>query len=205
MRRFWILAGGAVLTALIGVSNSDAQVYIRAPFVRIGIGDGVSVRAPFVNVFVPPSGPVYGPFLPPPPTVVESVPPPVIIPQPPTVVPGPANPFPPAEKIFTPPPPTPFNPGLPTIKETNRPPVPIQQEQAPTLEQFSKTFKAKAGSYEVVIVNPVTKQPTPVRFSLPAGEPRRVLVRRDSIEFVYGLRQFVLIEFDRDGVQVTTR
>ena len=165
------------MMALVGVSASEAQVVIRVPFVRINIGDGVSVRAPFVKVYVPPSGPVYGPFYPPP-VVVESLPLPMVIP-------GPKDPFPSVEKSFT--------------------PLPIQPVQAPTLEQFSRTFQAKAGAYEVVIVNPITKQPTSVRFMLPEGEPRRVLVRRDAIEFVYGIGRWVRIEFDRDGVQVTTR
>ncbi|MSU77839.1 MAG: hypothetical protein EXS16_07055 [Gemmataceae bacterium] len=174
MRQFYFSAGCAVMMALVGVSASEAQVVIRVPFVRINIGDGVSVRAPFVKVYVPPSGPVY-----PPPVVVESLPPPVVIP-------GPKDPFLSVEKSFT-------------------PPLPIQPVQAPTLEQFSRTFQAKAGAYEVVIVNPITKQPTLVRFMLPEGEPRRVLVRRDAIEFVYGIGRWVRIEFDRDGVQVTTR
>lgn len=203
MRRFYFLAMGVVVTTLASVSTSEAQVSIRVPFVRINVGgDGVSVRAPFVKVYVPPSGPVYGPLYPPP-VVVESLPPPVVVIPPPP--PGPKDPFPPAEKIFTPPPPFPANPNLPMIHETDRPPLPIQPVQAPTLEQFSKTFQAKAGSYEVVIVNPITKRPTPVRFMLPEGEPRRVLVRRESIEFFYGIGRWVRIEFDRDGVQVTTR
>ena len=50
-----------------------------------------------------------------------------------------------------------------------------------------------------------TNQPTTVRFCLPEGTPRRVIVKRDSIEFVYGLRQWVRIEFDRDGATVTSR
>jgi hypothetical protein len=77
--------------------------------------------------------------------------------------------------------------------------------QTPTLDAFSKTFQAKAGSYEVTVINPVTKLPTSVRFSLPEGTPRRVVVTRDSIEWVYALRQWVRIEFDRDGATVISR
>ena len=76
---------------------------------------------------------------------------------------------------------------------------------APTLEAFSKTFQAKAGSYEVSVLNPVSKQPTTVRFTLPEGTPRRVVVTRDSIEWVYGLRQWVRIELDKDGATMMSR
>jgi hypothetical protein len=44
-----------------------------------------------------------------------------------------------------------------------------------------------------------------VRFSLPEGTPRRVVVRENEIEFRYGLRQFVRIQFDEDGALVTSR
>ena len=37
------------------------------------------------------------------------------------------------------------------------------------------------------------------------GTPRRVMVRRNEIEFDYGLRRFVRIEFDQDGAQVISR
>ena len=94
---------------------------------------------------------------------------------------------------------------MPVPDAKNAPPPPLQPVQAPTLEAFSKTFQAKAGSFDVTLINPVTKQPTSVRFSLPEGTPRRVVVTRDSIEWVYGLRQWVRIEFDRDGATVISR
>jgi hypothetical protein len=81
----------------------------------------------------------------------------------------------------------------------------VQANRAATLEEFSRSFQPKAGSYEVVLQNPLTLQPTPVRFTLPEGTPRRVLVHRRDIEFIYGPRQFVRIEFDRDGAQVVAR
>src|SRR5947208_13553949 len=57
-----VTLGAAVVVGWLGVvATSEAQVFIRAPFVRVGVGDGVYVRAPFVNLYVPPSGPVYGP------------------------------------------------------------------------------------------------------------------------------------------------
>jgi hypothetical protein len=192
-----LIVSAAVLVGVLGlVSASQAQVFVRAPFVRVYTGDGgVAVRAPFVNLYVPPAGPVvYGP------RVIDGpvyVGPRVIYAEPPV-----APPMPPA-KDFVAPPPQPLPP--PPMPSPNGPPPPVQPVQAPTLDSFGKTFQAKAGSYDVTIVNPVTKQPTQVRFMLPEGTPRRVIVTRDSIEFVYSLRQWVRIEFDRDGVMVTSR
>lgn len=182
----------AVLIGWLGVvSATQAQVFVRAPFVRVAVGDGVSVRAPFVNLWVPPDGPAYySPFGP---RIIYVDQPPVIVQQPPVIVqPAPAPaPFPPAPQ--------------PLPKADDGPPQAVQPGQATTLEAFSKSFQAKAGSYEITMLNPVTKQPNVVRFSLPEGSPKRVRVTSDSIEFIYGLRQWVRIEFDRDGVMVTTR
>jgi hypothetical protein len=188
-----ILLSAAVLAGWLGmVSASQAQVFVRAPFVRVAVGDGVAVRAPFVNLWIPPDGPTYyspfGPRV----VYVQPPPPPVI------VQPQPA----PAPQPFVPPAPQPV-PKPPIVDDA--PPQPAQPAQVMTLEAFSKSFKAKAGSYELTLLNPVTKQPAVVRFTLPEGTPKRVHVTRDSIEFIYGLRQWVRIEFDRDGVQVTTR
>jgi hypothetical protein len=85
------------------------------------------------------------------------------------------------------------------------PPKPIQAGKAPTMAEFAKNFQAKAGSYEVIILSPVTKEPTPVRFMLPEGSPKRVNVGDRDIEFRYGPRQFVRIEFDKDGAIITSR
>jgi hypothetical protein len=182
MKRTLIL-GVAVVTLLGMVSASQAQVFIRAPFVRVAVGDGVAVRAPFVNLYIPPSGPVYyapfGPrviYMPPPPVVVQSQ--------------APASEAVPAPKT--------------PIVDT-APPAPAQPAQVTTLDSFAKSFQPKAGSYEVTLLNPVTKQPTAVRFLLPEGTPRRVHVTRDSIEFVYRIGQWVRIEFDREGAIVTSR
>jgi hypothetical protein len=91
------------------------------------------------------------------------------------------------------------------IPAPDAPPQPIQPIQVQSLEAFAKSFQAKPGSYEVPLLNPVTNQPAAVRFTLPDGTPRRVVVTRDSIEFIYSLRQWVRIEFERDGVRVTSR
>ena len=180
-----LLVSVAILIASLGmVSGAQAQVWVRAPFVRVGVGDGVYVRAPFVNLWIPGGptyssiyGPVYGPSVIAPPSAV------------------PAMPL--------------ASEGLPAPKQTvpfdNGAPPPIQLAKAPTLDGFSKTFQPKAGNYDVTIINPTTNQPTQVRFSLPEGMPRRVIVNRNSIEFVYALRTWVRIEFDRDGAMVTAR
>jgi hypothetical protein len=96
-------------------------------------------------------------------------------------------------------------PPQPAPNIDNEPPQPSKAVKVPTLEQFASTFQPKPGNYEVTILNPVTKQPETVRFSLPEGSPRRVQVRRTEIEFDYGIRRFVRIEFDKEGVMVTSR
>ena len=200
MKRTVILAA-ALIAWLALVTATQAQVFIRAPFVRVGVGDGVYVRAPFVNLYIPgdaPPGypPPYGPriyYMPQPGTVMQ--------PQPGAV---------PSEKLS--PRRNSFllrrnrcSPRRSRPSGTTPPPQPIQPTQVPTLDAFAKTFKAKAGAYEIALLNPITKTPTNVKFFLPEGTPRRVAVTRDSIEFIYGLRQWVRIEFDRDGATVTSR
>ena len=189
-----LILSTAILTGWLGWnSTSDAQVVIRAPFVRVAVGDGgVAVRAPFVRVST--GGAFYGAYAGyPPPIYTPGFAPPIVI-APPVIAPS----------EFQPPAPRPL-PRLPQPKEELAPPLPLQPVDALTLEQFAKTFQPKAGSYEVTILNPVTKQPTKVRFALPEGTPRRVHTNRDSIEFIYGLRQFVRIEFDKDGAMITSR
>ena len=73
------------------------------------------------------------------------------------------------------------------------------------LAEFAKSFQPKGGSYELMIQSPVTKEPTTVRFTLPEGTPKNVQVNGRSIEFQYGQRQFVRIEFDKEGALVTSR
>lgn len=183
MRRTLLFGILATLAGLGIATSVQAQVFVRAPFVRVQVGGpGVYVRAPFVNLWIPggPPPPVFVPdptFVPPMPAPVEAQPKPL-------------------PKLEIPP--------LPKADDL-APPTPVQPAQAPTLDQFANTFKAKGGNYEVTILNPVTKAPTTVRFTLPEGTPRRVMVRGNEIEFEYGLRRFVRIEFDKDGAQVITR
>ncbi len=71
MNRTFILSS---LTALGLAVSSHAEVYVRAPFVRVNASPpGVQVRAPLVKVAVP---------NPAPPLVVFQEPPPVPVPQP---------------------------------------------------------------------------------------------------------------------------
>ncbi len=183
-----LLLGAAVVGVWLGLASASyAQVYIRAPFVRVAVGDGVAVRAPFVNIWIPDGPNPVPPFGP---RIIYMPPPIGVTPQQPP---------------FVPPAPMPVKPeAKPDIKD-DAPPQPIQPAEAPTLQSFAKTFQPKAGTYEVAILNPVTKQPNTVRFILPEGSPRRVDVRGNSIEFFYRIGQWVRIEFDRDGAQVTAR
>ena len=192
MKRTMILSAAVLIGWLGLVATSQAQVFVRAPFVRVAVGDGVYVRAPFVNLYIPGDGPVYYP----------PVYGPRVIYMPPPVV----QPMPPAQNGFPAPVPQPLppSPKMPNI-DPNALPQPVQPVQVPTLDSFAKSFQAKAGNYQVTILNPLTKQPNSVRFSLPEGTPRRVQVTRDSIEWHYGLRNWVRIEFDRDGATVISR
>src|SRR5580700_4915812 len=54
MRRL-LLGGVLSLAGILGwTSSSQAQVFVRAPFVRVFVGGpGVGVRAPFVNLWIP--------------------------------------------------------------------------------------------------------------------------------------------------------
>ena len=186
------------VAALVFTSDAAAQVYVRAPFVRVQVGGpGVYVRAPFVNLYVPPSPPVY--FVAPrmivaPPYFEGPMPAPLENGRQPRF-PAPA-PKPDAQKRMPPADPDPDPEG---------PPVPATPQRSLTLEEFAKAFQPKAGSYEVTLLNPVTKQPTTVQFTLPEGTPRRVHVSRREIEFDYGPRRYVKIQFGQDGAEVLSR
>jgi hypothetical protein len=198
MKRLLTLGAVALVVALGLVSAAEAQVFVRAPFVRVQVGGGVWVRAPFVNFWVPP-GPSYyaGPG--------------VYFPPPGVYAPAPRVADSPPPQSFDPPPPQPAPPQQPLPQQQpvpnndNTPPQPTKAVKVLTLEQFASSFQPKGGNYEVSIVNPVTNQPSQVRFTLPEGSPRRVQVLPNGIEFVYGIRRFVRIEFDNEGAMVTSR
>ncbi|MBI3412245.1 MAG: hypothetical protein HY040_28270 [Planctomycetes bacterium] len=186
MKRFFAITVTVLLGGLGLASDANAQVIVRAPFVRVYVdGPNVQVRAPFVR---------YGS-----PTYIYGSPMPLYV-LPPPRLDGPDTPAPPE---FTPPPPK--QAAKPAVDADQTPPQPVKPGKAPTLTEFANAFAAKAGSYEVTLLNPVTKEPTTVRFILPEGTPRRIQVRENQLEFNYGLRRFVRIEFDNEGAQVVSR
>jgi len=218
------------IAALVIGSAADAQVYVRAPFVRVGVGGpGVSVRAPFVNLFIPNNQPAYypqpvypGPGYPAPGYYAPGYYGPgyggsgAIVPRyyssdyrlPPSL---PSYvPLPPSEPAFVPPtpkiverPPA-LPPELPEPRDVEPPPA-TGPFGVLTVDEFVKTFKARAGSFEIDLVNPVTKRPTNVRFTLPDGMLKSVQYRGNTVEFSYGPLRFVRIDFDKDGAVVTSR
>lgn len=217
----------ATFLAIVLPGATQAQVFIRAPFVRVGVGGpGVSVRAPFVNIYIPRSTPAY-------------------YPAPGYYAPGYYGPgyggsgmviprhyssdytLPPLEPRFVPAEPR-FVPGsLPesdpgvipsTAKTIERPSATIPSEpkgfEAPepraavdgmTIDEFVKTFKPRAGNYELDLINPVTKKATNVRFSLPEGMVTSVQIKGAMIEFRYGPMSYVRIAFDKDGAEISSR
>lgn len=196
-----MLAAAGCLLAV--EAPAHAQVFIRAPFVRLQVGGGgVAVRAPFVRYYAPP---VY--YAPP----AYYAPPPVYYAPPSgytTVrihLPAPSRLREPEAPVLPAPAPLPAEQtDNAVVPDDPTPPAP-QAQATMTLEQFAKAFRPKAGSYEVDVLNPVTRQPAKVRFTLPEGTPQRVDTGANNLEFVYGPRQFVRIEFDRDGALVTSR
>ena len=208
MKQYLPVGFATALTAALLPASVYAQVSIRAPFVRVQVGGpGVYVRAPFVNLYVPNTRYYY----PPAGVIIQPPPPAVFVPPPPTMLPADAEPLKPAngkpangqnakgQPAKTPPPPKP----LPD--DDQAPPQPVQPGQAMSIQQFVQTFQPKAGSYEVSLLNPLTNTATTVRFSLPEGQPRGVHLRSNEIEFDYGIRRFVRINFDQDGAIVTSR
>jgi hypothetical protein len=93
------------------------------------------------------------------------------------------------------PPTYPYEPGGPP------PPVPIPTAElvrVPTVAQFAALFDPKPGRYEVELIHPLTGCPVKVCFTLPAGCPRKVVVRPRSLDFQYA-RFDVVLRFRRDG------
>ncbi len=160
------------------------------PFVGVQVGgDGVYVRAPFVNLRIP-----------------RRV---VVMPAPTTRV---VEPSLPVEEVL-PPPRTqkigdPIPVPLPKPGQTDFS-IPVPLPRAETVRpqshrEFASTFKPAAGTYEVVLLHPVTNQPVKVSFTLPVGQPRNVRTLPRQINFDYPGRNDVTIRFLADGrVRVT--
>ena len=191
-----------VAVLLMPQSPAWAQVSIRAPFVRVDVnGGGVSVRAPYVRyysgppvAFAPPSG-----YIAPPVQYVPQYGPQTAFPgQIPMAIPAPIHSEPPLQTV-----PAAVVPNA-QPKADFAPPPPVQAPQTMTLEKFSKSFQPRSGNYEFSLVNPVTQQPTEIRFTLPAGEPR-IETGAAFVLYQYAGRQMVRIEFDKDGATVISR
>ena len=206
MKRLLILAGSALLA---GAPVAQAQVSVRAPFVRVQVGGpGVSVRVPFVSLYIPSNPPFY---VGQPPVAQFGPAPSYIAAPPPTAVPAPA-PAPQAIPKALPPlaPPlqaqaAPVPPqAVPTQPQPDFVPPTPAKIAVPTLAEFAKTFQPRPGNYEISLINPLTNQPTPVRFSLHAA-PQNVRLGDNLIEFQFGPNQFVRVEFDRQGAFVVSR
>src|SRR5262245_29335027 len=164
------LAGVAALSA-----PSHADVFVRAPFVRVSTGEGGTyVRAPFVKLAVPNTA---------------HYPPPAFL--------APQGPLPGAPLVQ----PLPEGQVLPLPKPV---PGSVDMLRPMTLNEFSKAFKGGAGTYEALLINPCTCQPCLVRFCLPDC-PRRVTCDRDDVVFHYGLCKKVRIHFDSHGPTVVAR
>lgn len=161
----------------LSVTGAQAQVSIRAPFVRVDVGPpggGVNVRAPFVNVNVPPK------YAPPPVVVypVQQVQPAPYVPQfqpqvPPVVQPQPGQ-FQPME---IPP---------PNVLPGTSPGSVLLKTKPMTHYEFAKAFVPTGGRYEVDLVHPgCCENVVHVCFNLPPGCPR-VHVGNRYIEYDYG-------------------
>jgi hypothetical protein len=86
------------------------------------------------------------------------------------------------------------------------PPEPLPVVVRPvTVAEFASSFRPAPGTYEAVLIHPMTRAPVKVRFTLPAGVPKKVRARRRELVFDYG-RHWVKLRFVRDGgVRVMSR
>ena len=160
------------LIAFAGLAPSArAQVTVQVPFVTVQTGNGgVYVRAPFVNLQIPAR----------------------------SIVAPPVETAPLGERIGEPIPVPLPKPGQTDFSV----PVPLTRPEAtrpPTHREFAETFKPTAGTYEVVMLHPMTNKPVQVSFTLPEGAVRKVRSWPRQIIFDYGGRRDVTIRFLPDG------
>jgi hypothetical protein len=177
-----------MLAGIVVAPTSRADVVVDTPPVRVQVGQSaVFVRAPFVRVMV-------GRASSPAPSYSYSR-----IPAPKYDVSGA-------------PPSVPYSPVPPVTRSAEQQqqeqllPQPQQQQQttvvqAMTLNEFARSFKpdCSGGKYEVVLVHPCTCKPVKVCFSLPPGNPKRIVVRKNQFVVRYGLCKVVTLQFNRDG------
>lgn len=192
----------ATATLLLSFTTSPAQagdIRIRAPGVAIDIGpSGIFIDTPGYRMQLPGRGRPAAP--------AKSVP---------------KRKMPRAETSFRyepggAPPPVP----LPAPRPVDQPPAPLvddesggaepltvapDEQRPPTPVEFAAGFEPTAGRHEVKLTHPTTRRPVTVRFTLPAGQPRDVRIRREQIEFDYG-RSVVTLKFLASGkVRVETK
>jgi hypothetical protein len=196
-----------VSLSLLGMSlAAPAQTVVVAPLVRVFSdpdapgGPRVYVRAPLVRVLVGNPPPVV--VVPPPP--IEVVPAPVVpapaptAPTPAPLVPGPT----PLVPVPTPPPGTP-SPAAP-LPPPGVAPAPGAAPAALTLQEFARTFRPAPGTYQVTLLHPRTGQPLTITFTLPAGTPQ-VYVGQRFLEFDYGSSRVTIVFPLGGGVRVRYR
>jgi hypothetical protein len=70
-----------------------------------------------------------------------------------------------------------------------------------TPDEFARAFQPVAGTHEVVLLHPRTKNPVKVVFTLPEGTPRVSVGRRD-LRFDYGRDQVRIVFAIGGGVRV---
>lgn len=197
MGRYIIL--GACITVLAIAETAQAQIVIQRPFGRVifGGGAGIQIIGPRGNVIRLHPGMA-----------------PVVMPQAPSSAKPAAKPAEDEQEELPAPRPVSEKNAksakLVPVKNApakDAPPEPTAKTEGPamSLKDFADKFQPKKGTFNLDIVSPVTKQPTPVRFTLPEGTPKRVQLLPDGIEFIYGPRRFVRIQFDNDGAFVTSR
>jgi hypothetical protein len=165
-----IIFTSTLASLLLGSAAVNAQVYVRAPLVRVQTygPDGVYVKAPLVRIDSPPTYPGY--YLVPAYVPVTPPPPP---PEPVYVLP------PKPEPVVVAPAPAVLHKGVVSHYE------------------FARTFTPTAGRHEVMFIHPVTNAVVNVSFTLPPGNAQvRALPR--TLLFDYGTSE-VAIHFGALG------
>jgi hypothetical protein len=173
-------ATAALITMAFATGAAPADVFIRVPFFSFSVGPRGCPTGPAIRVYVP--------------GIVDVQ----VRPRGRVIVPE-----------------RPVREEIPPVKETSltkydrvQPPPPEPYAASPkglTLAEFAGSFQPAAGPHEAVLIHPVSKAPVKVRFTLPAGTPRKVRVHRRELVFDYG-RQRVKVRFVADGnVRVIAR
>lgn len=168
MKRCLIAGLLGVLGLVGGIAEARGEIVIQTPRRVLRFGP----RSPaVVTVQAPPAVQVepQPPVVQPPPGVpLQVLPQPVPVPGP---VPGQVVPLPAPAPVV----------------------VPVL-----THREFARMFQPLPGTYEVVLLHPVTCCPVKVCFTLPPGCPKKVRVERRELEFDYG-RHEVEIRFVHNG------